>query len=172
MKIKLILGLGNPGPEFEKTNHNAGHLFIDRLATEHGADWKDETMFSWAKTEINDTKLIIAKSNSFMNDSGKTVKAVAQKFGLKPAQIAVAHDDSDIKLGKYKVSFGRSSAGHKGAESAIRALKTKEFWRVRIGIRTGKGKALDFVLKRIGKPASEKLEGVFKEIDKSLVQHI
>lgn len=114
-KIKLIIGLGNPGKAYERTRHNAGSLFIDEL-------------------ERLKTKIILAKSQSFMNESGKSIASLLKFYKLKPENVLIVHDDIDILWGNFKFSFGRSSAGHKGVESAIKALKTKNFWRLRIGI--------------------------------------
>lgn len=114
-KIKLIIGLGNPGKEYECTRHNVGFLFIDELAG-------------------HKPKIIIAKSQSFMNKSGVAVLALTKQFKIKPENILVVHDDIDILWGDFKFSFGRNSAGHKGVESIIKTLRTKNFWRLRIGI--------------------------------------
>jgi len=85
-----------------------------------------------------------------MNESGKAVKEAVKYFRAKPEEILIIHDDSDIELGKYKISFGRGSAGHQGVESIIKSLGTKNFWRLRIGIRrTKRKKAGEFVLKKI-----------------------
>ena len=116
INIKLIVGLGNPGKEYENTRHNMGFLFIDALAK---------------KLE---TKFIVAKPQTFINNSGVAVLALAKKEKIKPENILIVHDDIDILWGNFKFSFGRSSAGHKGVESIIKALKTKNFWRLRIGI--------------------------------------
>lgn len=116
-KIKLIIGLGNPGKEYERTRHNTGFLFIDIL-----------------ENNLKNKKIILAKSRSFINESGKAVAALIKFYKLKPENVLVVHDDIDIFWGKFKFSFGRSSAGHKGVDSIIKALKTKNFWRLRIGI--------------------------------------
>ncbi len=115
MQIKLIIGLGNPGKKYECTRHNAGFLFIDEL-------------------ERLKIKITLAKSQSFMNESGKAVANLIKFYKVKPENILIVHDDIDILWGSYKFSFGRSSAGHKGVESIIKSLKTKNFWRLRIGI--------------------------------------
>ena len=114
-KIKLIIGLGNPGKKYERTRHNAGFLFIDEL-------------------ERLKIKIILAKSQSFMNESGRAVADAIKFYKVKPENVLIVHDDIDILWGNYKFSFGRSSAGHKGVESIIKNLKTKNFWRLRIGI--------------------------------------
>ncbi len=117
INVKLIIGLGNPGKEYENTRHNTGFIFIDELAKQlKTADFKYE------------------KSQTFMNNSGSGVLTLAKFHRIKPENILIVHDDIDILWGKFKFSFGRSSAGHKGVESIIKALKTKNFWRLRIGI--------------------------------------
>ncbi len=108
-----------------------------------------------------------------MNESGKAVKEAMKYFKIKPEEILIVHDDSDIELGKYKISFGRGSAGHNGVQSIINNLKTKNFWRLRIGVRpttnnrrpTTQIKAGDFVLKKISKKNLEIFEKFFYEIN-------
>ncbi|MEK7114725.1 MAG: aminoacyl-tRNA hydrolase, partial [Patescibacteria group bacterium] len=117
VKPRLIIGLGNPGKEYEKTYHNAGFLFVDYLIN--------------SQLPITNYKLL--KTDVYMNQSGNFVKKTLKKYKIKPEEILIVHDDSDIELGKYKISFGRGSAGHNGVQSIIDALKTKNFWRLRIG---------------------------------------
>ena len=126
-KIKLIIGLGNPGKEYERTKHNAGFLFIDELENESFPPTGDVP-------KGQKIKITLAKSQSFMNESGKAVADLIKFYKLKPENTLIVHDDIDILWGNYKFSFGRSSAGHKGVESIIKSLKTKNFWRLRIGI--------------------------------------
>ena len=133
IKIKLIVGLGNPGEEYENTRHNVGFLFIDKLSKQlKTADFKYE------------------KSQAFMNKSGDAVLVLSKFYKIKPENILVVHDDIDILWSSFKFSFGRSSAGHKGIESIIKALKTKNFWRLRIGIQPAFAKAT------AGKPTLKK----------------
>jgi len=147
-RIKLIIGLGNPGKEYQNTYHNVGFLAVDYLA----------------KNPPN------YKSDAYMNQSGPWVLKEIKKNGIKPEELLIVHDDSDIKIGNYKFSFGRGAAGHKGIESVIKALRTKNFWRLRIGIRPiGRTKAAAFVLKKI-KPADKRnLETVFRKIQNKIV---
>jgi len=153
VKPRLIIGLGNPDGKYEKTYHNIGHLAVDFLA----------------KSVDSKAAKKLVKSEVYMNESGGFVKKAAKKNNSKPEEILVIHDDSDIKLGKYKLSFGRSSAGHRGAQSVIDNLKTKNFWRLRIGIRKNKKqKAGEMVLKKISKDELETINKVFKEISKNL----
>lgn len=118
----LIVGLGNPGKKYEKTRHNVGFLAVDELA----------------KTKTRCFKL--AKPQTFMNRSGRAVKALVRFYNVKPDNLWIIHDDIDLSLGKIKISKGRGSAGHRGVQSIIDELKTKDFWRVRIGICPEAGK--------------------------------
>ena len=147
-KIKLIIGLGNPDRQYEKTYHNAGHLMADYLERQETRD-----------------KRQILKTDVFMNKSGQFVKESLKKGKVKPEQLLVIHDDADIELGRFKLSFGRNSAGHKGAQNIINQLKTKDFWRLRIGIRPPKSKekADKLVLKNIPPAKLNVLKKVFKE---------
>ena len=117
MQIKLIIGLGNPGKEYENTRHNMGFLFIDIL-----------------ENNFINKKIILAKTQAFMNKSGASVLSLMKSNKIKPENLLIVHDDIDILWCNFKFSFGRSSAGHKGVESIIKSLKTKNFWRLRIGI--------------------------------------
>lgn len=153
---KLIIGLGNPDKAYQNTYHNVGFLFIDFLA-------KNKTDLSYFPA---------IKSDVFMNLSGKFVLTALKKHNKKPDELLLIHDDSDLEIGKYKLSFGRGAAGHHGVESVIASLKTKNFWRLRIGIRppekeplsAGKRlKAEKFVLKKISKVNLEILEKTFSE---------
>lgn len=131
--MKLIIGLGNPGEDYENTRHNIGFIFVNALAKHFGApdfEANKKTLSEVAKVKT----LILAKPQTFMNKSGLAVLTLAKFYKVKPKDIWVIHDDIDILWGEFKTSFGRSSAGHKGVESIIKNLKTKDFWRIRIGI--------------------------------------
>ena len=112
----LIVGLGNPGEKFEKTRHNIGSRVVEELK------------------HLGLKNVILAKPTTFMNDSGKTVKRLTKRYALNPKDLIIVHDDLDLPLGKIRIVKGRGSAGHKGVESIIRELKTKNFVRFRVGI--------------------------------------
>ena len=162
VKPRFIIGLGNPGKEYEKTYHNAGFLAIDYLNKHH----------------VSCVRCQMLKTDVYMNQSGGFVVKTIKKNKIKPEELMIIHDDSDIELGKYKISFNRGSAGHNGVESIIKALKTKNFWRLRIGVgkmSNVKGqkskvrtKASDFVLKKISKKDLEILEKVFEAAAKKI----
>jgi len=145
----LIVGLGNPGKKYEKTRHNVGFRVVDELAKQ--------------KTR----EFIIAKPQTFMNNSGKAIKALLNFYKTEPENLWVIHDDIDLPLGKFKISKGRGSAGHKGVESIIKELKTKDFWRIRIGIcpKTGKPKQVEkLVLQNFTKEEEKTLKEVIKTV--------
>jgi len=160
----LIVGLGNPGRKFQKTRHNIGSRVIDELRSSlHFASARVIDELAKQKTR----KFIIAKPQAFMNQSGKAVKSLVNFYKLKPESLWVIHDDIDLPLGKFKISKGRGSAGHKGVQSIINELKTKDFWRVRIGIcpKAGKPKEIEkFVLQKFTKEEEKILKEVVKQI--------
>ena len=140
-RIKLIIGLGNPGPEYENTYHNAGKLMVDYML--EICALKDSVLASGFRKQASAScfeisacgKVNLAKTLTYMNESGKAVKLAMKSLKVNTDSLMIAHDDSDIELGKYKISFGSGPAGHRGAQSVIESLGTKNFWRLRIGIR-------------------------------------
>jgi PTH1 family peptidyl-tRNA hydrolase len=157
-KFKLIVGLGNPDKKYANTYHNAGFLFLDYLAKNQ---------------QISNFQFPIIKSEVYMNESGRFVAKVLKKHNVKPENLLIVHDDSDLTLGNYKLSFGQSAAGHHGVESIQTTLKTKNFWRLRIGIRPSAAAALakgnrrlkagEFVLKKISTEHQKLLKEVFEK---------
>lgn len=135
--MKLIIGLGNPGEKYKKTRHNAGFMAVDKItAAFQFPSFNFQAKFNAEISEksINDEKIILAKPQTFMNESGKAVKAIIDYYKIDVANIIIIHDDLDIALGKYKIVKDRTSAGHKGVQSIIDYLGTKDFTRIRIGI--------------------------------------
>ena len=146
--MKLLVGLGNPGKEYVSNRHNLGHLFVDYLRKRKRKD-----------------ALKSVKTTVFMNQSGEEVQKLLNKFRLSPSQLLVAHDDMDLPLGEVKLQFGRGSAGHRGVESILSSLGTKDFWRLRLGI--GKPpeeiEGEEFVLADFTKEEARSLEKVFSK---------
>ena len=132
----LIVGLGNPGKEYEKTRHNAGRIVLEYIAKANDfSDWKNDmkTKSLRAKGEIDVEKFDFMLPETFMNNSGNAVAPVIDdKKKLK--NLVVIYDDLDIPVGSLKISFNRSSGGHNGLESVIKRVKSKEFVRIRIGV--------------------------------------
>jgi len=155
--MKLIVGLGNPGEKYKNTRHNIGFEAIDFFKGANG--FPNFALSNKFKAEISegtigDEKIIIAKPQTFMNDSGKSVKTIIKHYKLPMADLFVIHDDIDLPLGKIKISIDRGTAGHKGADSIMKEIKTKKFTRFRIGIQpqTGKDKsAKEIVLRKFKK---------------------
>ena len=132
----LILGLGNPGKEYEHTFHNLGRMTGMKIQKEarlpeFSLDNKLQGIISQGK--IKKERVVIALPETFMNKSGNAVGPLARYYKVKPDHILVIHDDADIRLGNIKIVKNRNSAGHKGVESVMRALKTEDFIRIRIG---------------------------------------
>jgi len=162
----LIVGLGNPGKEFEKTRHNLGFRIVDLLQKRWNfpAFVLDKKVFSLiSRGNFLEKEIILAKPQTFMNLSGKAVKNLKKKFKVKTKNIILIHDEMDLPLGKIKFSFKKGAAGHKGVLSVIQALKNKDFFRYRVGI--GKEKKENFVLERF----SKKEEKILKETIEKLI---
>lgn len=137
--MRLIVGLGNPGIEYLGTRHNAGVLLVDRLA--NSPEFIVDSSYGWRLRYgvyvFKTPKIVLIKSEKhFMNESGNVLREVLRFYELSTNnyELLVAHDDLDIKLGEYKVQKGRGPKEHNGVESVERALGTKDFWRIRIGI--------------------------------------
>ncbi len=183
--MKMIIGLGNPGKEYECTRHNAGRIVLEALRKAYdGDDWEKEKMHDALVSEvkIGKEKVLLLAPETYMNKSGNSLKKLVKS--IKAAKdIVVIYDDMDLPTGKMKISFNKSSGGHKGLESIIRQVKTQEFPRFRIGIglnqkadgMTKKPKSVenhvlgDFkddemkVLKKLGKKAGEAIEVLVAE---------
>lgn len=132
---RIILGLGNPGSKYESTYHNAGHLFIDYLTRKLELKKNGRSRSKATLTGFEVGNRFFCKNLTFMNLSGAALKDALKIRKVKPEEILIAHDDSDIEIGSYKLSFQKNSAGHKGVDSVIKTLGSKNFWRLRIGIR-------------------------------------
>lgn len=167
------MGLGNPGVAYDSTYHNLGFEAIQYVKNkiDEEAPWqKDSALFgSYAKTQ----NIIFVKPETYMNKSGMAAKAALKKFHANPEALIVIHDESDLRVGEFKLSFNRGAAGHHGIESIINSLGTKEFWRLRIGFQPQEKKrmpASELVLKKI-KPADKKtLKAVYEEVAQAIAK--
>ena len=136
--IKLIIGLGNPGPEYEKTRHNVGRdIVLSWQKKNELADFNEnKKMFALiSENKIGKNKVILTLPETFMNNSGKAIAALSKFYKIKPDlnSVIIIHDDMDIPAGKMKISVNKSAGGHKGVASVLRALKTENVTRFRIG---------------------------------------
>ncbi|MDP6388027.1 MAG: aminoacyl-tRNA hydrolase [Candidatus Pacebacteria bacterium] len=166
-----IVGLGNPGEEYEKTRHNTGALAVENFAKKN--------KFAFFKTEkIGKEKIQLLLPQTFMNKSGTPLKKLITSK-KKAGNLIVIYDDLDMPLGKFKISFGRGSGGHKGMESVIRAVGTKDFIRIRVGITpatplgkikkpAGEKKIVDFILGNFSKKELDTLERIFRKISDAI----
>jgi PTH1 family peptidyl-tRNA hydrolase len=145
----LVVGLGNPGKKYHGTRHNVGFVIIDELTKEKPAEG-----------------FVLAKPKTFMNRSGVAVKTLVRKYKLKIENLIVIHDDIDLPLGEFKIQKGRGAAGHKGVQSIINELGTKDFWRVRIGICPKEGKPQNvekFILQKFTKEEEKTIKETIKK---------
>src|SRR3989344_8563174 len=140
--MKLIIGLGNPGPQYFNTRHNFGWLALNYLqdSLPGFSIWETSDKFKALISEgqIGNEKIILVKPQTFMNNSGQTVKLLADFYKIDPSDILILHDDLDLTLGQIRVSQNISAGGHKGVASIIEKLGTKNFARLRLGIKPEK----------------------------------
>ncbi len=168
---KLIVGLGNPGKEYQMTRHNVGFLVLNALAD--GATWSMKKTFKGEMAEviINGQKTLLFKPATFMNLSGQAVQAAMQFYKIPLGNVLVAHDDADLPFGEVRVQTGRGSAGHNGVKSVMECLGSADFVRVRVGIgRAANGNIpLDeFVLGRWSDEEKNKLDDIMTGVVSSI----
>jgi PTH1 family peptidyl-tRNA hydrolase len=170
MTIRLLVGLGNPGTEYEHTRHNAGFWWIDEAARKLRASLQPDRSYHGLVARINragEEPLWLLQPMTFMNVSGKSVAALARFFKIAPAQVLVAHDELDLQPGQARLKLGGSAAGHNGLKDIHAQLGTQDFWRLRLGIgHPGvKAEVPNYVLK---KPSAEHRAEIDKAIERSL----
>lgn len=167
--IRLLVGLGNPGPEYEATRHNAGFWWIDQAARLLGATLIPERSYHGLVARVNrpDGPIWLLEPMTFMNLSGRSVAALARFFKIAPNEILVAHDELDLLPGQMKMKLGGSHAGHNGLKDIHAQLGSADYWRLRLGIgHPGvKAEVIDYVLR---KPPHEQREAIDKSIEQSL----
>jgi PTH1 family peptidyl-tRNA hydrolase len=187
--IKIIVGIGNPDlnsisekNKYNNTRHNVGFLFLDYLAKKIKAkdfEFNKNLNSSIIKIKLEKNQILLVKPQTYVNNSGEAVKKIIKNLNLKSKSfenLIVVHDDLDIPFGNIKLSFDKNSGGHKGIESIIKALKTKKFYRLRIGLgskslqkarQLSDKKRNEFVIKYVlsefNKNEKEKLKDVFKK---------
>lgn len=167
--IRLFVGLGNPGVEYETTRHNAGFWWIDALARDLGVTLMPERAYHGLVARVNrhGHVLWLLEPTTFMNLSGKSVAALARFYKIAPEQILVVHDELDLPPGHVKLKRGGSPAGHNGLKDIQAQLGSADFWRLRLGIgHPGvKSEVIHYVLK---KPSAEHREAIHACIERSL----
>jgi PTH1 family peptidyl-tRNA hydrolase len=167
--IKLFVGLGNPGPEYEATRHNAGFWWIDALARDRKLTLVPERSYHGlvARMQVGGQPVWLLEPQTFMNLSGKSVAALARFFKIEPHEILVVHDELDVVPGQAKLKRGGSHAGHNGLRDIHAQLGTDDYWRLRLGIgHPGvKSEVISWVLK---KPLKEQREAIEDAIARTL----
>lgn len=177
--MKIIVGLGNPGEKYKTTRHNIGFILLDEIIEKKGLEWETSKKFN--ALICKDGETIYVKPQTFMNNSGQSTQAIMSFYNLIPKKmglikiknsdlsetLTVVHDDLDIELGKYKVATNSRSAGHNGVQSIINHLKTKNFKRIRIGIKGNKPEQMPtsaYVLQKFSPDELEKIKENFGEM--------
>lgn len=169
MSIKLIVGLGNIGAEYEQTRHNVGFWLIDQLAWQHKAQLREEKKFfgEVARISHQGRDVWLLKPSTYMNLSGKAVGALAQFYKILPDEILVVHDELDIPCGQIRFKLGGGNGGHNGLKDIQAKLGTPNFYRLRLGIDHpgDKNLVVGYVL---NKPSAEDRDKIERAMDKSL----
>ncbi|MBP5485751.1 MAG: aminoacyl-tRNA hydrolase [Alphaproteobacteria bacterium] len=164
--VFLIVGLGNPGKEYVNTRHNAGFMAVMYLAG-NDATWKSELFAKTTKFDIDGIRVIFAMPQTFMNDSGRAVRAIVDYYKIPIENVTVIHDDMDLKIGDVRTKIGGSSAGHNGIKSIDSAIG-REYKRIRIGIGHPRdlGLPIDAADWVLGKFTASQLKEIKSVIDK------
>jgi len=133
--VKLIVGLGNPGRSYAKTRHNIGFICVSHFARKHHIRFNQKQSLARIGTgEIAGAEVVLARPQTFMNQSGRSVALLVERFGISPDELVVIHDDLDLEPGKIRLRKGSSSGGHKGVASIIEHLGSRDFIRLRVGV--------------------------------------
>ncbi len=169
--MKIIFGLGNPGKKYQKTRHNIGFMILDLLAKEYSVLFKSDSKTNSEIAEIvyAGEKILLCKPQTFMNNSGQVVSSLTNYYKLESQDILIIQDEIDLPFGQIKFSENSGSAGHKGIQSIIDHLKTKDFKRLRFGIEKEENKLATeiFVLKNFSKEEFKIIEKI--NLEKFLV---
>jgi len=156
LPLRLIVGLGNPGPEHQSTRHNAGFWFVDLLARRHGGEFRDYRKYSGevARISIGEEEIVLLKPTTYMNRSGLSIRQVRDFYKIPVDDILVAHDELDLPVGSVRLKHGGGHGGHNGLRDTIAHIG-ETFWRLRLGIGHpgSKTDVIDYVLTRA--PRSE-----------------
>jgi PTH1 family peptidyl-tRNA hydrolase len=171
----LVIGLGNPGREYERSRHNMGFLVVDELALRHGRRVTDRAAKSLTgRIQLADREVVLAKPQTMMNLSGLAAKALRAKYSVPLERVLVVHDDLDLPFGRLRIRKGGSSAGNHGMDSVIESFGTKDFVRFRVGIGRPPGNGVDYVLSPFIEPERAQLPDIVARVADAVevvVQH-
>lgn len=167
--MKLVVGLGNPGKEYENTRHNIGFELADMFAKKYGCSFRTEKKFeaSIFDVTIDGEKVLVVKPLTYMNLSGNSVKKIVDFYNIDSEDILILHDDLDMVFGKIKVVNNSSSGGHNGLKSITKAIETRNYVRFKIGIcgRDRSIEAIDCVLGKFSKEQRDILDEIYSKVD-------
>jgi len=165
--VRLVVGLGNPGPEYSETRHNAGFWFCERLAGQLGLTLAREARFHGLVAHARSPVLSLLLPQTYMNRSGQAVGALARFYRIAPTEILVAHDELDIPPGQLRLKFGGGLGGHNGLKDITAHLATQDYWRLRIGIGHpgDRNEVVNYVLKP---PRREERDEIHSAIERAL----
>ncbi|HCV74115.1 MAG TPA: aminoacyl-tRNA hydrolase [Gammaproteobacteria bacterium] len=162
MAIKLIVGLGNPGKDYQPHRHNVGFWFCDALAHLYSGTFKKEAKFFGEVAQVNiaGSNLRLLKPNTYMNRSGQSIQSIAKFYQINADEILIAHDELDLNPGVARIKFSGGHGGHNGLRDTIKALNSNDFYRLRIGIGHpgDRSKVADFVLHTPNKSEVEPIQ--------------
>lgn len=166
--MRLIVGLGNPGPQFAWTRHNLGYMVVTALARDWGIALKSHKMDAvWGQGRVGGVAIVLAQPTTYMNLSGRAVSRLLHYWKLLPSGLVVIHDDLDVPPGRIRLVLGGGAGGHRGVLSIMNALDTAEFYRVKLGIGRPPAGVIpeEYVLKPFAK---EELEGAAAMVEKAV----
>ncbi len=168
--MKLVVGLGNPGKDYDKTRHNTGFMMVDSFLEYNGIslDWKKKFNGLFIQTNIDGEKVIFLKPQSYMNLSGGVVKKYIDYFEIDIDDLLVISDDLDLNVGNYKLKNRGSCGGHNGLRDIEKAIGTNEYKRLKIGIGNSDIDTRDYVTSNFSKKDKDTLDNLFKELNKIL----
>lgn len=166
--MKLIVGLGNPGKEYENTRHNCGFRAIDYYAEKNNMTFKKKFNSLYCEQVINNEKVIFVKPLTFMNLSGNSVIEFVNFYKINIKDILIIYDDKDFEIGTFKIKRGGSSAGHNGIKNIISVLHSEDVSRIRIGISKNDNELMDYVLGNFSISDNKKLNEIFPIISNAI----
>ena len=174
--VKLIVGLGNPGKQYEQTRHNAGFWFVEEIARQYGVEFRPETKFlgESARIQNNQIDVWLLKPATFMNRSGQSIQALAKFYKIAVENILVVHDELDLPAGTARLKKSGGHGGHNGLRDTIAAMSSKDFQRLRLGIDHpgDRNMVVDYVLKSPSKIDAQLIEEAIYQASKVLPELI
>lgn len=169
--IKLVVGLGNPGQQYEKTRHNVGFLFLDHLASLGGSTWTSSGPFQGetANYSLGGNKIVLLKPMTFMNKSGMSVGRLCRYYKFSPEEMLVVHDEIELQEGVVRMKRNGGHAGHNGLRDIIANIDSRDFYRLRCGVgRPVSGSVADYVLSKPSKASGLLLDDMFRNVSSKL----